>query len=293
VAAALHATRLGVPFGVLVQDLTTSATTQSGLPGGDKAAMPVRAVESWVLRRASRVAIISDAFRAPAERAGARAERIVTLPNWSHVTLPSRDRADVRRMLGWSDDTQVVLHAGNMGFKQCLDNVLETARLASQRRPSMHFVLMGDGSQRSRLRSVAHGMSNVEFLALQPADVFMDVLGAADVLLVNERATVRDMSLPSKLTSYFCAGRPVVAAVPPHGSTAHELARSEGAYLVPPEDPAALLDGVTAVASDGELAGRLVDRARAYVASHLDEQTALRHAEQFVEDLLAPAYAVP
>jgi glycosyltransferase involved in cell wall biosynthesis len=293
VAAALHASRLGVPFGVLVQDLTGSATTQSGLPGGQKAAGPVRAVEAWILRRAARVAVISEAFRAPAEEAGARPERIVTLPNWSHVRLPSGDRADVRRRMGWPEDVDVVLHAGNMGFKQYLDNVLHAARLSSSHDRPMHFVFMGDGSQRARLESEAQGMANVQFLGLQPADDFMDILGAADVLLLNERATVRNMSLPSKITSYFCAGRPVVAAVPPDGSTAHELVRSGGAHLVAPENPEALLDGLAAVVIDSGLSADLVRSARAYVETTLDKHIVLRQAEQFVKDVLAGATATP
>lgn len=40
------------------------------------------------------------------------------------------------------------------------------------------------------------------------------------MLVVNERASAVDMSLASKLTSYFSAGRPVVAAVPAGGGTA-------------------------------------------------------------------------
>jgi glycosyltransferase involved in cell wall biosynthesis len=287
VVGALQARRFGVPFGVLVQDLTGSAAAQSGLPGGERAATPVRAIESWILRQASRVAVICDAFRAPAERAGARPDSIVSLPNWSHVEQPSGDRADVRRRMGWPDGTGIVLHAGNMGFKQNLDNVLATARLAAGLGERLHFVLMGDGSQRRRLELEARGMRNVQFLGLQPAEQFMDILAAADVLLLNERATVRNMSLPSKITSYFRAGRPVVAAVPRDGSTAQELARSGGAHLVPPEDPEALLAGLTAVVGNYEFSSRLSECGRTYAARHLDGHVVLGQAEQFVADVLS------
>ena len=68
---------------------------------------------------------------------------------------------------------------------------------------------------------------------------FPDVLAAADVLLLSERASVVDMSLPSKLTSYAVAGRPIVAAVPAGGTTAAELDRSGAALRVEPGDPVA------------------------------------------------------
>lgn len=51
---------------------------------------------------------------------------------------------------------------------------------------------------------------------------------------MNERASAVDMSLPSKLTSYFSAGAPIVAAVPASGGTAAEVRRSGAGVVVPP-----------------------------------------------------------
>lgn len=75
--------------------------------------------------------------------------------------------------------------------------------------------------------------------------------------MVNERASAVDMSLPSKLTSYFSAGVPVVAAVPMGGGTAAELERSGGGRRVGPEDPAALLGAVQALGRDAAERSRL------------------------------------
>src|SRR6478752_1133647 len=52
------------------------------------------------------------------------------------------------------------------------------------------------------------------------------------------------MSLPSKLTSYSVAGRPIVAAVEPGGITHEVLAVEGSAHFVDPGDSAALLDAV-------------------------------------------------
>jgi hypothetical protein len=58
----------------------------------------------------------------------------------------------------------VCLDAGNSGFKQALDNVVEAARsLASM---PVLFVLMGDGNQRAELERLvnSYSLSNVVFL---------------------------------------------------------------------------------------------------------------------------------
>ena len=99
----------------------------------------------------------------------------------------------------------VAMHSGNMGNKQDLGNVIDAARLAGNRE-DIRFVLMGDGSQRAALARQAQGLDNVAFLPPAPENEYADLLAAADILLLNERATVKDMSLPSKLTSYFRSG---------------------------------------------------------------------------------------
>ncbi len=288
-AAGLIARHHRVPFGLVFQDLVGRAAAQSGLPKGGSAAVAVRSLERRIARRAAGVAIVSEAFRPHLEEAGVDPERIVHLPNWTHVAHPTGIVSSTRAHFGWPLNQHVVLHAGNMGFKQELGNVIGAARLARDYALPIRFVLMGDGGERKHLQALAADVANVEFLDPQHADVFMDVLAAADVLVVNERATVIDMSLPSKITSYFASGRPVVAAVPDRGSTAMELMRSGGAFLTPAGDPAGLLAAIRQVLAEPTLAAALVDRARAYAAERLNKENSLERYEQFILRLLAPA----
>src|SRR3954454_22767756 len=137
-----------------------------------------------------------------------------------------------------------------MGLKQDLGNVVEAARHLADRR-DVAFVFVGDGSQRRGLESQATGMENVRFVEPLSSSEYPLALAAADVLLVNERATVGDMSLPSKLTSYLTAGKPVLAATWPGGATGQELSRTSGAALrVDPGYPKALAGAVLGLKAD-------------------------------------------
>lgn len=285
VAAALHARRHGVPFGVVVQDLLGQAATQSGIPAGRLAAGPAQAVEGWVLRRAAGVAVVADSFLPHLQRAGVPAERVSTLPNWTHLPAPSPRSRDLRRTFGWAENETVVLHAGNMGYKQHLENLVATARLAVMEQPTLRFVLLGDGTERPRLQTLAAGLANVQFLNLQPADLFINVLAAADIFLVNERPTVLNMSLPSKITSYLRAGRPVVAAVNPDGATAQVLTAASAALVVPADDPPALLAAVCRLREDSALGHELVALGAAHARSKFDRDACLTRAERFVSGL--------
>src|SRR5690606_33378551 len=135
----------------------------------------------------------------------------------------------------------VVLHAGNQGAKQGLENVVEAARAADAQGAPVRFVLLGDGSRRAALQAAASGIRSIQLVDPLPEDRFPAALAAADVLLVNELAGLAEMSVPSKLTSYFDAGRAVLAATSAGSTTAHEIQASGAGVRVDAEDPQALL----------------------------------------------------
>jgi glycosyltransferase involved in cell wall biosynthesis len=208
------------------------------------------------------------------------------LPNWTHIGTPAGDRSTTRDRLGWPAGSTVVLHAGNMGLKQGLEQVLEFARRADQRSAPILFVLLGDGSQRASLEAKAAGIDRLRFLPFQREEEFPGVLRAADVLLVSERSTVIDMSLPSKLTSYFAAGRPIVAAVPPTGSTAREVIRSGAGIVVPIGKPDELNDVLAQLRADPERSEAMGLAGQAYAASYLESSRALAQVDRLLEQTL-------
>ncbi|WP_313896099.1 glycosyltransferase family 4 protein [Streptomyces sp. YIM 98790] len=276
------ARRHRVPFVPVVQDLMGAAAAQSGIDGGGRAAAAAAAVERRVLRRAALVGIIHETFRERVRSLGVPDDRIRLVPNWAHVARPAAGRAGTRARLGWKPGTTVLLHAGNMGLKQGLEVLIDTARLA----PELHVVLMGDGNQRELLRRRAEGLPNVEFRPPADAADFPDVLAAADALVVTQRASVLDMSVPSKLTSYFTAGRPVIASVAESGGTAEEIRRSDAGWVVPPEDPAALAAAARELAADPGAGDAIGTRGFDYARSHLGQQAGLGRISALLDEAL-------
>lgn len=270
------ARRAGAPHVVVVQDLMGAAAEQSGIQGGGRAAALARAVEARVLRGAAVVGVVHESFVERVTAMGVPRSRVHVVPNWTHVAAPSGDREATRARLGWAAGETVLLHAGNMGLKQGLNVLVEAARLADQEALApVRIVLMGDGNQRPHLQRLAAGVSSLSFLPPAEADDFPDVLAAADVLAVTQKASVLDMSLPSKLTSYFMTGRPVIASVAAEGGTAQEVLRSGAGSLIAPEDPKALLAEVRALTGDPERAAQMGARGPEYVEQRLSSRAGL------------------
>jgi colanic acid biosynthesis glycosyl transferase WcaI len=271
-----------VPYGLIFQDLMGLAARQSGVAGGDRVASVVRRMELTIARRAEGVAIIAEGFRTYFEAGGVAPEKIVRLRNWSRRVEPKEPREQTRARLGWPPGELVCLHGGNMGQKQGLGNLLDAAALLDGE--PIRIVLAGDGNDRARLQAEAarRGLVGVEFLPMQGPGRWEELMQASDVLLVNQRASVADMSLPSKLTSYFPAARPVVAAVSPDSETAREIQAAQAGYVVAPEDPAALRDVLVSLRRDRSATTAFGDSVRRYATTHLSGQASLERHEQFV-----------
>lgn len=281
VLAARIAHRHAAPFVPVVQDLMGAAAAQSGISGGGRVAGAAAALEGRVLRAAALVGIIHETFRERVHALGVPAHKVRLVPNWSHVAPAGDTREETRARLGWSGRT-VLLHAGNMGLKQGLEVLVEAARV----RPALHVVLMGDGSRRSHLATLAAGLPNVQFLPPAESGDFTDVLAAADALVVTQRASVLDMSVPSKLTSYFMAARPVIASVAPEGGTAEEVRRSDSGWVVPPEDPAALAAAAAELAEDPAVATALGARGFDYARAHLGREAGLGRISALLDEAI-------
>jgi colanic acid biosynthesis glycosyl transferase WcaI len=285
--AAAAARRYRVPYGLVFQDLMGRAAEQSGVSGGARVAGLVRKGELKLARGAKAVGIIAENFRAYLEEGGVRSSAIQRLRNWTHRVEPEETRVETRARFGWGDNEFICLHGGNMGQKQGLDNLLDTAELLHD--GELRIALVGDGNDRPRLETEAHRrtLSNVEFIGLQEPGKWEAALQAADVLLVNQRASVTDMSLPSKLTSYFAAGRPVIAAASLESETAEEMEAAGAGPVVAPGDPAALRDAIFDLRGDSARAAQLAASARTYAETTLSADGALAGYDAFVARLVA------
>ncbi|WP_409048150.1 glycosyltransferase [Microbacterium sp. HA-8] len=276
-----------VPLIVWVQDLYSLGLSETGQGGGAVLAM-MQKLEGWLLRNADRVVVIHDRFATRVhEDFGVPRERIEVIRNWTHLPpAPAIDVDAARSQFGWGDET-VVLHAGNMGVKQGLDNVVNAAELASQRGADVRFVLLGGGAERERLQGMGAGVPNLQFMSSLDDAQFAAALGSADVLLVNEKAGVSEMAVPSKLTSYFSAGRPVVAATDPTGITADEVRAAGAGVVVPAGKPASLLDTIVELGGDADRCTRLGASGRRYRETVLDEEAAIDKFSDLLTSLTA------
>lgn len=273
---------------VWVQDIYSLGITETGA-GGSRVARMMAHIESKTLASADGVVAIHDRFQAHLTGTlSLNPHSIEVIRNWSHLPeQPQTDRAEFRASMGWGTNEIIALHAGNQGAKQGLENVVEAARLADAGGLAVRFVLLGDGNQRKRLEELSQGVQRIDFLDPLDGDAYQKAMLSSDVLLVNELPGVAEMSVPSKLTSYFSTGRPVVAATAEGSVTAGEVLLSGGGVCVPAGQPHDLVTAVLDMGNGGERSRAIGSRGLAYRKTVLGEDKAVDHFERWLVGLVA------
>lgn len=259
-------------FVLQVKDLVPDVAIALGMLRNKLAIRAGRALERFVYGHADYILTICQGFVENLRAKGVPGEKLLVLPDWTDCDAirPLPRVNSFRRDLAIPEDAFVILHSGNMGAKQRLENLLDAAERLPDR--GFVFLLAGDGTERPRLERLAgeRRLANVRFLPLQPADRLPEMLAAADVLLLNQDPAIIDMVIPSKLLTYLAAGRPVVAAIH-EASEAARLIRAAGCgAVVPPADPDAL-------------AGALLQLARAPDICRQFGVAGRRHAMEYFE----------
>jgi glycosyltransferase involved in cell wall biosynthesis len=273
------------PFAAVVQDLTGNACCETS-GASDRVGASLRATEYGLLKRCAKVGVITTDFGRSLSKAGLRTDQLVDLPNFSHIEAITASTADARRRLGWPSDRFTVVHTGNMGAKQGLETVVEAARLSHATGADIDFVLMGDGNQRSMLETLAAEVPSLRILPPVSAEDYPYVLAAADVVLINELPGVKMMSLPSKLTSYAAAGKPILAATDPDGITAHYLRDMQFGHVVESGCAQTLLDAARSLRANPVQLQALARASRRVHRTAYDKGAAYGRYQAFAASML-------
>lgn len=243
-----HLFRRG-PLVFNIQDVFPDAAIETGAITNRAVIAVARWLERVSYARSAAVTVLSDDLRdnVAAKMPTRRRDRVHVIPNFvdTMAITPSDRLTPLRAELGIGAEP-VVLYAGNVGYSQSLEMVVEAAR----RFPDVTFLINGDGSARASLEVAAAGIGNVRFSGFQPAARLPEVLATGDIHLVPLKRGLGRVSVPSKTYSILAAGRPVLAAIDPGTEVPRMLDASGGGVAVPPDNLEAFCDALTGLVAD-------------------------------------------
>ena len=134
------------------------------------------------------------------------------------------------------------------------------------------------------MKKMCNGLENIAVMGAVADDQYSALLSAADLLLVTERSTQMEMSLPSKLTSYLSSERPVLAAVPRGGATWKFL--SGIAELVDAGKPSLLASAIKEMSHNPEKRNDLASKGLEFARNNLGAENGRRKYLDWVNSLV-------
>jgi putative colanic acid biosynthesis glycosyltransferase WcaI len=264
---------LGAGFVFWQQDVISAAARRvlgnRSRPLGVAAEQAVASLERRLLRRSDGIVIITADFLPLLRRWGVDETRVTVIENWApllEIPVLPRENAWAREH-GLGGKT-VFLYSGTLGFKHDPSLMLELARWASGRDALVLVVSEGPGAD--WLEEHATSDDALRLLPYQPYDLLPEVLASADVLVAVLEPEAGAFSVPSKVLTYLCAGRPLLGALPADNLAARVVERSGGGVVVLPRDAGALLGAAEELLVDPERRAVLGRAARAYAEKTFD-----------------------
>jgi colanic acid biosynthesis glycosyl transferase WcaI len=275
-----------VPYTIKLTDLASEAAIATGIVANNRLIRIARSIEHFAYSRSTAIFCLCGGFIDALVRGGIPTSKLLLIPDWGETERirPTTSDGSFRAAYDIRREQFVALHAGNMGKKQDLLNIVRAAELTRDN-PHLVWLIVGQGEERHIIETEISNqrLTNVRLLPLQPADQLCEMYAAADVLLLNQKATVRDAVIPSKLLSYMSSGRPVIAAVHGESEAAHLVRKAECGLIVPPEHPEALVQGITSLRQDTALRQRMAEKGRSYVVTHFSRSYVLSLYDSYFE----------
>lgn len=236
-----------VPWIMWLQDIVTDGAATTELIKDRRILKAALGFERMTYSSASRVVVISEAFRQNLLAKGVQSEKIVRIFN------PSSRRAsqpiDVDAALSQGPR---ILAIGNIGFSQGLDRIVDAFQESTDLEAlGSTFVIAGHGVAADKVRARVQD-KRVHMPGVLYGEQLEPELQAASIGLVSQRADVQEFNLPSKLMNYMAYGIPVIASVRPESETARIVQESGAGWVTDAQRPSEFASVAAAKLNDPE-----------------------------------------
>lgn len=268
-----------------LRDLWPESIATVGAMGKGRLYRILERMELFLYRAATRVIVVTPAFRDNLIRRGIGATKIDIVTNGSDAAFTPRPRNEALRAELGIGGKFVVGYLGTHGLAHGLDFVLDT--VGSLHGDPLHFLFIGDGAVKADLEAKARTMalSNVSFHPPVPKAQVADWLAACDAVLVPlKKSDTFKTVIPSKIFEAAAMEIPIILGV---DGQAREIVEGMGAGVYyEPENGAAFVAVIKHLAADAALRARLREGGKRLAAAYSRDVLA-RRMLQILRDVVA------
>jgi len=200
-----------------------------------------------------------------------------------HFFSPDNPPAPIRADLGLSDDVPIVGIVATLRPEKRHDLFLAMAEMVHRSFPAAHFVVVGDGPERSRLEAMSNERRLTQFVHFlgNRSDV-SSVLRSLDICVLCSDPVVE--TLPQCLLEAMATERPVVSTKV--GSIDELVVDEATGFLSPAGDSDLLAKRVLHLLNHPDEAREMGRAGRRRVEEHFSKETMVRRFEDLFERLV-------
>ena len=188
----------------------------------------------------------------------------------------------------WNLEGKFVLgYSGNMGRFHDIETIAEAAR-KMKKDDRFRFLFIGEGFKKKWLIQYIkeNGLTNCIVDTYVPREDLPLVLNSFDLGLVSLSKDQEGLSVPSKTFGLLSAGVPVVAIMNKNSEIALVVEEESCGMVVPPGDPAALVETIFTLEKDRERLAEMRRNARNAVDSKYSLEKAARTYSELISQFM-------
>ena len=277
-----------IPFVFNCQDIFPDSMVTAGMIGKDST---LCRVGNWIsdvtYRAADKIIVISENMKETLINRGVPAEKIAVVYNWvdENVIHPVK-KADnaLMHQLQIPEDAFTVVYAGNLGYAQAIDVILDAAVMLKNAE-NIRFVIFGNGAMEQEVPQILQDkqLHNVSLYPLQPQERVSEVYSMGDACIVSCKEGTGSFAMPSKTWSIMGCGRPVLASFDPD-TLLEEIVSNHGCGLFSRAgDGEALAENIRKLAQNPGACQSMGKNARTYIEENLTRKKCTKDIIDLIE----------
>ena len=260
----------GIPFVFWLQDLiglATSRVLKSKLPlFSSVIGRYFQSLEGRLLRKSDAVILITEDFTPALQKFRIASDRCHVIENWGTLDRFEGDPSTWARK-NELNQCPILLYAGTLSMKHNPATLLHLAQQIGNR-AQIVVVSQGAGADWLTKTITEHNLNNLTVLPYQEVDQLPAVYASAQILLVLLTEDAGQFSVPSKVLTCLCAGRPILAAIPRENLAARIIEGSGAGIITDPNDHVEFIQKAQLLLDEPELCQTMGENARKWA----DEQ---------------------
>ena len=194
------------------------------------------------------------------------------------------NKEESKKKLGLPEDRKIILSVRRLVYKNGIGTLIEAAPLVAKNHPDVLFIVAGKGPSRKLIEDRIKELQiedNIKLTGFVPDELLPTYYDAADYFLLPSAS---GEGLPLVLLEAMACGLPVIATTV--GGTPEIVTHQKNGILVPPRNPEAMAEAISAILSKKELGHSIGEEARRTVENRFSWEQNVQQLKEIYNEFL-------